>query len=209
MNSGTSKQSTKHWPSDPVSIAKVFQKHQKTLEQLWKIICLHLGFFEYIGRSAHLVLEFWILKLWKFEKLKTVHLRFGTWNLKIWKSDMWNWKFQNDTWGNFNYEIHGYPNLIRLCEDGDWEMMKNGSIKSQKSWIWISYLSENTKWEFGKSYKLFNFQVRKSPAPLNIPTPTPAPERVLSSKEVWESILKWDTMFWHCHKVSHSWSNWL
>ena len=33
------------------------------------------------------------------------------------------------------------------------------------------------KWEFGKSYKLFYFQVKESPAPLNIPTPTPAPDR--------------------------------
>ena len=33
------------------------------------------------------------------------------------------------------------------------------------------------KWRSGKSYKLFYFQTRESPAPLNIPTPTPAPER--------------------------------
>ena len=35
---------------------------------------------------------------------------------------------------------------------------------------------KNMKWEFGKSYKVFYFQVRKSPALLNIPTPTPAPD---------------------------------
>ena len=29
------------------------------------------------------------------------------------------------------------------------------------------------KWKFGKSYELFYFQVRESPAPLDIPTPTP------------------------------------
>ena len=33
------------------------------------------------------------------------------------------------------------------------------------------------EWKFGKSYKLLYFQVRESPAPLNIPTPTPAPDR--------------------------------
>ena len=33
------------------------------------------------------------------------------------------------------------------------------------------------KCKFGKSYRLFYFQVRESPAPLNIPTPTPAPDR--------------------------------
>ena len=33
------------------------------------------------------------------------------------------------------------------------------------------------KCKFGKSYKLFYFQVRESPAPLNIPTPAPAPDR--------------------------------
>ena len=33
------------------------------------------------------------------------------------------------------------------------------------------------KWKFGKSYKLCYFQVRESPAPLNIPTPTPAPDQ--------------------------------
>ena len=33
------------------------------------------------------------------------------------------------------------------------------------------------KWKLGKSYNLFYFQVRESPAPLNIPTLTPAPDR--------------------------------
>ena len=33
------------------------------------------------------------------------------------------------------------------------------------------------KWKFGKSYKLFYFQVTESPAPLNVPTPTLAPDR--------------------------------
>ena len=33
------------------------------------------------------------------------------------------------------------------------------------------------KWKFGKSGKLFYFQIRESPAPLNIPTPSPAPDR--------------------------------
>ena len=33
------------------------------------------------------------------------------------------------------------------------------------------------KWKFGKSYERFCFQVRESPAPLNIPTPTPAPDQ--------------------------------
>ena len=32
------------------------------------------------------------------------------------------------------------------------------------------------KLKFGKSYKLFYFQVRESPAPHNIPTPSPAPD---------------------------------
>ena len=36
---------------------------------------------------------------------------------------------------------------------------------------------ENMKVTFLKSYKLFYFQVKKSPAPLNIPTPTPAPNQ--------------------------------
>ena len=33
--------------------------------------------------------------------------------------------------------------------------------------------------KLGKSYKLFYFQVRESPVPLNIPTPTPAPDHLL------------------------------
>ena len=33
------------------------------------------------------------------------------------------------------------------------------------------------KLKFDKSYKLFYFQVRESPAPLNVPRPTPAPDR--------------------------------
>ena len=33
------------------------------------------------------------------------------------------------------------------------------------------------KWKFGKSFKLFYFQMRESPAPFDIPTPTPAPDR--------------------------------
>ena len=33
------------------------------------------------------------------------------------------------------------------------------------------------KWELGESYQLFYFQVRESPATLNIPIPTPAPDR--------------------------------
>ena len=41
---------------------------------------------------------------------------------------------------------------------------------------------QNMKWEFGKSYKLLCFQVRKSPAPLDIPTPTPAPDHLLGDK---------------------------
>ena len=43
--------------------------------------------------------------------------------------------------------------------------------------------TNNTQWQMGKrTWKLSNvfetyFQTRESPAPLNIPTPTPAPDR--------------------------------
>ena len=30
----------------------------------------------------------------------------------------------------------------------------------------MSYLSQNTEWKFGESYKLFYFQVKGTPAPL-------------------------------------------
>ena len=36
---------------------------------------------------------------------------------------------------------------------------------------------KNMKWKFGTSYQLFHFQMRDSPAPLNIPIPTPASDR--------------------------------
>ena len=39
---------------------------------------------------------------------------------------------------------------------------KNAHMKSQKSWIWISYLPKTMKWKFGKSDQLFYFQVRES-----------------------------------------------
>ena len=34
-------------------------------------------------------------------------------------------------------------------------------------------LIKNMEWTFGKSYKLFSFQIRESPALLNIPTAAP------------------------------------
>ena len=52
------------------------------------------------------------------------------------------------------------------------------SIKHISQILDINFISvKNMKWKCGKSYKLFYFQVRESPAPLNIPTPTPAPDR--------------------------------
>ena len=44
--------------------------------------------------------------------------------------------------------------------------MKIPVINSSKSWIWISYLLKSMQWDFGN---LFYFQVRGSPALLNIP----------------------------------------
>ena len=62
--------------------------------------------------------------------------------------------------------------------------------KMRKAWIWDQNLPENMKWKFGKLLKprnrkpktkkprnLLYFQARESPAPLNIPTPTLAPDQ--------------------------------
>ena len=46
------------------------------------------------------------------------------------------------------------------------EMIKMVKSNLKKSWIWIPYLSKNNKWKAGKSYRLFYFQVREPPAPL-------------------------------------------
>ena len=66
---------------------------------------------------------------------------------------------------------------INICEAEDRKMTQIAKIKSPTPWIWISYQSKNMKGKFGKSYQLFYFQVRESPAPLNIPIPTPASDR--------------------------------
>ena len=50
-------------------------------------------------------------------------------------------------------------------------------INSRKASIGISYRSKNMKRKFGKSSQLFYFQVRESPAPLNIRTPTDTLDR--------------------------------
>ena len=84
-------------------------------------------------------------------------------------------------------EIHVFD-IFR--EDGHREILPIRLIKSWKSWIWDQYLPENMEWQFGKISKprkkttknkprnqhFCYFQVRGSPAPLNIPTPTPAPD---------------------------------
>ena len=59
-----------------------------------------------------------------------------------------------------------------MCEDEDRQIDKISQILD------MNFISiKNMRWQFGKSYKLFYFQVRGSPVPLNIPTPTPAPDR--------------------------------
>ena len=82
-----------------------------------------------------------------------------------------------------------YSFFIKFCEDEDREMMKIGQIKSTKSWIWISYLSKKHEMEF---CQLFYFQVRESPAPLNIPTRTPAPDHLLGGhNELGGTSVEW------------------
>ena len=40
------------------------------------------------------------------------------------------------------------------------------------------------EWQFSKCSELFYFQVKESPATLNIPTPTPAPDNPLRGPSV-------------------------
>ena len=57
------------------------------------------------------------------------------------------------------------------------EMMKV-PVKTIFKILDINFISiKKHEMEISKSYKLFYFQVRESPAPRNIPTPTPAPDR--------------------------------
>ena len=98
------------------------------------------------------------------------------------KDAMWN---NVESWFNggavapTTFSIEGQLEILFDPQDSEGSAFFESKIKSQKSWICISYRSKNMKWKCGKSYKLFYFQVRESPAPLNIPTPTPAPDHLL------------------------------
>ena len=74
----------------------------------------------------------------------------------------------------FCFWTSGYLMFIKCCEDGDWDMLKIPVKKSLKSWICISYLSKT----WNGNLVTFYFQVTESPVPLNIPTPTLAPDHL-------------------------------
>ena len=96
-------------------------------------------------------------------------------------------------------------------------MMKIRLITSQKSQIWDQYLSRNMKWKFvpdtfksikeifeslkprnqkTRNLKPFNFQVRESPALLNIPTPTPCTRPGAQQAEFVRVRNDFGTPFW-------------
>ena len=58
---------------------------------------------------------------------------------------------------NFEYILLKY-----LCGGEDWKMINFPLMKCTKAWIWISYLSKNMKWKFGKSSIFIYFQERVS-----------------------------------------------
>ena len=104
-----------------------------------------------------------------------------------------------------NLKMLKIKNVDNFQKDGHRTIMKTRLIKSRKSWIWDQYLPENMRWTFGnflkprsqgtkkarhqetktqkpKTKKPRNrlyFQERESPAPLIIPTPTPASDHPL------------------------------
>ena len=70
--------------------------------------------------------------------------------------------------------------FIICCEELHREMMKFRKYNLQKhGYEFHIDKKASMKLKFGKSYKLSYFQVRESPAPLNIPTPIPAPDHRL------------------------------
>ena len=71
---------------------------------------------------------------------------------------------------------HCLSNCVKMGtgNDGEW----SNKISKVMDKNFISHIDQkNMRWNFGTSYKLSNFQERESPAPLNIPTPTRAPDR--------------------------------
>ena len=87
------------------------------------------------------------LNFWKFGKL-IIDISC----LEIWKYEIGSLVIENmkiESLKITKLEFSGTSLCIKFCEDGHRKTMKIGYIKSPKSWIWLSCLSKNIKWQFG------------------------------------------------------------
>ena len=131
----------------------------------------------YFWKYGHHSLKCWKCCVPSFLVFQVYTFRFSTLGFR--KLNLWNFEISNfELFEIWNFELLKFwtVNILKTwkVKAEDRKMMKIRPRISWTAWIWISYRSKIMTWKFGKSYKLFCFQVREAPVSLNIPTPTPA-----------------------------------